>query len=381
MPSQPTSRRLLPLAGIALASAALTLGALELLGRHFLTPILVRYSDNQALRLQLADPKDLGVVSLYTPHHYYLYSTRPTYRSADGEVRHNTMGCRAEEVLIPKPTGVYRLLVVGGSTTYSTLVRPNKATFTYALERLLNAWSASAGMQRAFEVLNCGVPGFTSAENLARYIFALSDYRADLLIVQQGLNDVLPRSLPHVSRDYREFSKSWEGFDPGREDWFLLRLVRAARSRFGDSVWTQGISYVVRHPYWDPARSGAGPANFSRNSPAIFEANTRYLVRLAAADGARVLLLTEHLVTDPADRPTDWLPEGGIRAVLEHSRVLQRVGREEGTLFFDLQAALCACGVLMPDGRHLSEEGETAKAQAIFSYLVHAFGAGRWTPS
>lgn len=374
-------RRLVALTGIAVTSTALTLGALELVGRHLFTALLLRYSDDQALKLQLANPRDLGVVSLYSPHHYYLYATRPGYRSADAKVRHNAMGCRAEEVPLPKPAGVYRMLFLGGSTTYSTLIRANEATSAYKLERLLNGWSAREGIPRTFQVLNCGVPGSTSAENLARYIFALSDYRADLLLVQQGLNDVLPRSLPSLSRDYREFSKTWEGFDPAQDDWFLRRLTRAARNRFTDSVWTQGISYVVRHPYWDAARSGADPANFPKNSPAVFEANTRYLIRLAAADGAGVLLLTEHLVTDPTDRPTNWLPIGGVQAVLEHNRVLRGLARGEGTLLFDLQAALCACGAIMPDGRHLSEDGETQKAQAVFLYLRKAYAAGRWRPS
>ncbi len=367
--------------GIVLASTVLTVGAVELVGRFFLTPLLVRYSDNQALKLQLAEPRNLGVVSLYVPHHYYLYTTRPSYHSADGKVRHNSMGCRAEEVRIPKPSGVYRIVAVGGSTTYSTGVRLNESIYTYKLQKLLNEWSARNGMRRPFEVVNCGVPGFTSAENLARYIFAISEYRADLLIAQQGINDVLPRSLPSVSRDYREFSKAWEGFDVDRGGWFLKRLLRAARNRFADSVWTQGISYVVRHPYWDKAVSGVDVSNFSKNPSSIFEANLRYLIRLVSADGARTLLLTEHLVTDPSDRPTDWLSEGGIQAVLEHNRILRRLARQEGTLFLDLQAALCACGAIMPDGRHLNDGGETHKAQAIFEYLTKEFAAGRWLSS
>lgn len=366
---RPRLRHLLLPAGLVLASVLVTLGAIELVGRFLLAPLIARYSDNQALKQQLANPKDLGVISLYVPHHLYLYVTRPSYRSGDGKLRHNSLGCRAEEVPIPKPRGTYRVVALGGSTAYSTLVRENEETYTYKLEGLLNAWAARNKQSHAFEVLNCGVPGFTSAETLGRYIFALSEYEADLLIIQQGLNDVLPRSLPHLSRDYRHFSKTWEGFDPAKEGWFLTRLVHAARNRFTDSIWTQGISYVVRHPYWDERASGVVPENFTKNSPRIFAANTRYLIRLAAGDGARVLLLTEHLVTDATDRPTDWLPDGGIQAVLEHNRVLERLAREEGTLFLDLQAVLCGCGAIMPDGRHLNAAGETAKANAIFHSL------------
>lgn len=116
-------RRLAGLAAVALVSVLLTLGLLEMIGRWVLRPLLVAYVNNRALKLQLANPKDLGIASIYVPHHYYLYETRPSYRSADGEVRHNSLGCRAEEVTVEKPHDVVRLVAVGGSTTYATPVK------------------------------------------------------------------------------------------------------------------------------------------------------------------------------------------------------------------------------------------------------------------
>lgn len=369
-------KRGLALAGITIASVALTVGIVELVGRLLLTPMLTRYSDNQALRLQLAKPKDLGIASLYVPHHYYLYATRPSYRSADGKVRHNSRGCRAEEVPLEKPAGVYRIVAVGGSTTYSTPVLENERTFSYRVERLLNEWAAGSGARRSFEVLNCGVPGYTSAETLARYIFAIAEYRADLLMVQEGLNDAFPRALPRLSRDYREFSKTWEEFDPGKDKWFVKRLLRAARNRFTDSVWTQGINYLVRQPFWDAKATGANARNYERTTPWVFESNIRYLVRLAIADGARMLFLTEHVV---ADKATDWrtLPNSRVKATLEHNEIVRRIARENGTLFLDLQEKLCACREIMPDGRHLTEEGDRQKAQIIFEYLRRELTRGR----
>ncbi len=369
-------KRVLVLAGTAIASALLTLGLVELVGRFFLTPMLVRYSSNQALKLQLANPKDLGIASLYVPHHYYLYSTRPSYRSADGKVRHNSRGCRAEEVPLAKPPGVYRIVAIGGSTTYSTLVRRNEDIFTYKLERLLNGWSAKNRIGRSFEVLNCGVPASSSAENLARYIFNHSEYRADLLMVQQGINDLGPRTFPHISRDYREFSKTWQEFDPSKGGWFVKRLARAATNRFTGSVWTQGINYLVRYGYREKER-GIEALNMEKNTPWIFESNTRYLVRLASGDSARVLLLAEHIV---ADKAVDWrtMPPGRRKATLEHNAVLEKIARETEELFLDVQGKLCACKEIMPDGRHLNEEGDEQKAQVIFHYLKRVLAsAGR----
>ncbi len=361
---------------VVTVSILVTLGLIELVGRLVLSPLLVRYANRRAMTLELANPKDLGVATLYVPHHYYLYGMRPAYRSADGGLRHNAMGCRAEDVPLEKPAGVVRIVTVGGSTTYETLVRRNDRIYTYLLERLLDRWADDHRLGRRFEVIDCGVPGATSAENLGRYMFALSDYRPDLLLVQQGLNDAIPRSLPRMSRDYREFSKTWDERGPTDDRWFLVRLVRAARNKFGSSIWTQGINFLVRRPFWD-ASSGADSANVAHNGPGVFRANTRYLVRAALADGAQVLLVTEHIV---ADKRADWrqMPPSRDRATLEHNDVLRDLARSEGVLFFDLQSALCACKAEMPDGRHLNEAGEREKAHALFDYLTRPAVAGRW---
>ncbi len=369
MASAYSVRRMIRLGALSLGSVLLTLAGIEVIGRLVITPLLIRQSDNRTLKLQLANPTNLGVVSLYVPHHYYLYSTRPSYLSADGKIRHNSRGCRAEEVAIAKPPRVFRIVAVGASTTYSTLVLENEKVYSYRLQTLLNDWAARTGIPRSFEVLNCGVPGFSSAENLSRYIFTLSEYQPDLLILQHGIADTIPRSLPRLSRDFREFSKTWELTDPSRDTWFLRRFARAVRYRFADSVWSQGIYYVVRRPFWDKKASEVDPKNYVINGPWVFEANTRYLIRIAGADGARVLLMTEHLVPDPNDQSIDWLSEGGIAAALQHNQVITRLASQEKTLFVDLQAKLCACRALMPDGRHLNEEGEERKALAIFEVL------------
>jgi len=373
----PRTRRLGAYAAVTLLGVVVGVGMLEVTGWLLLEPLLARYSDNQALKHQLAKPKDLGIAGLYVPHHYYLYGSRPAYRSADGAVRHNRVGCRAEDVPMARRPGVTRIVTVGGSTTYSTLVRRNEDVYTYRLQALLAEWAGQRGLGRTFEVINCGVPGATSAENLSRYIFALSEYRPDLLVVQQGINDALPRALPHMSRDYREFAKTWEEPGTSQSRWFVSRLFRAARQKFGDSIWTQGVNFLVRRPFWDARASGAGDENYERNTAGVFDANTRYLVRLGRQDGADVLLLTEHVV---ADKGADWrrMPPGRMRATLEHNAVVEAIARDERTLFLDVQAALCACPERMPDGRHLNEQGEAEKARAIFDYLTQAVVLERW---
>ena len=106
----------------------------------------------------------------------------------------------------------------------------------------------------------------------------------------------------------------------------------------------------------------------------------RYLLRLASGDGARVLFLTEHLVVDKA---SDWraMPPGRGRFTLEHNALLETIARRGGALFLGLQQRLCACKEIMPDGRHLNEEGEGQKARLIFEYLTREWASPRGRPS
>ncbi len=58
-------KRIAAYAAVVVVSLVIALGLVEVLGRLVLSPLLVRYSTRQALRLELANPKDLGVASLY----------------------------------------------------------------------------------------------------------------------------------------------------------------------------------------------------------------------------------------------------------------------------------------------------------------------------
>ena len=58
---------------------------------------------------------------MFSPHHYLAYYPSPGY--AKGENRHNSLGYRGEEFAVPKPPSVYRIVCLGGSTTYTDRVK------------------------------------------------------------------------------------------------------------------------------------------------------------------------------------------------------------------------------------------------------------------
>ena len=119
----------------------------------------------------------------------------------------NSRGHRDAEVEIPKPAGIFRILMIGDSFTVGANVEQSEA-YPQQLERILNA-----GAGGKFEVVNAGVGGwspFQYAEFLEHYgelyqpdlvlvgLFVGNDIYLDRFAVEQTLTAVLGR---RVSRE------------------------------------------------------------------------------------------------------------------------------------------------------------------------------------
>ena len=99
------------------------------------------------------------------------------------------MGYRNDEFPLEKPDGVYRIVALGGSSTYDVAIEDNAATFTAQLEKLLKE---DYGYQNV-QVINAGVPGYNSWEMLVNLEFRVLDLNPDLVIIYEGVNDVHAR--------------------------------------------------------------------------------------------------------------------------------------------------------------------------------------------
>lgn len=98
----------------------------------------------------------------------------------------NNIGFRDDDVMLPKPDGVYRIVCIGGSTTEEG--DNNADTYPNRLERKLNAFY---GTDR-IDVVNCGISGLNSATEKMR----LPDFLAiepDLIVYYNGINDICHR--------------------------------------------------------------------------------------------------------------------------------------------------------------------------------------------
>ncbi|MFT4682184.1 MAG: lysophospholipase L1-like esterase [Granulosicoccus sp.] len=108
---------------------------------------------------------------------------------------HNSLGYRGTEFAKTKPEGKIRIATVGGSTTYGVGVNVED-TWPYQLSEVLGS---------GYEVINMGVPGYSSVENLIQTALHLSDYEPDLAVYFIGLNDLPNINVKDLRPDYSDY--------------------------------------------------------------------------------------------------------------------------------------------------------------------------------
>lgn len=101
-------------------------------------------------------------------------------------IRINSLGFRGKETTVEKPDGVFRILAVGGSTTFDRGVTANELAWPSRLEAHLNELDGG----QTFEVINAGVPGYMVLDNLIRLQIELTSFDPDLIILYHAHNDL-----------------------------------------------------------------------------------------------------------------------------------------------------------------------------------------------
>jgi lysophospholipase L1-like esterase len=136
------------------------------------------------------------------PHQQFVFAS--PYHGYHATVRTNAHGLRDDEIVLPKPPGTFRILLLGDSMTAGLEVDKQR-TFEALLEQQL----ATSG---AVEVINAGVRGY-NLDNIVAFLEAEGlSYEPDLVVylfVDNDLTDeatAQPR-LTDASRGFR-----WQGW-------------------------------------------------------------------------------------------------------------------------------------------------------------------------
>ncbi|MDW8274334.1 MAG: hypothetical protein RMJ53_08920, partial [Chitinophagales bacterium] len=138
-------------------------------------------------------PRYVGAINLN-------FMPAPNYQIGNF-IQHNSDGYRGEKINVLHERK-YRILFLGGSTTYSSAVlNPNKtypAQTIKALNQLLDSGIIQMKDYNGFEGINAGLEGGRSCDELNAYLHKFRYYKPNLIIIHSVGND--------AEIDYKTFS-------------------------------------------------------------------------------------------------------------------------------------------------------------------------------
>jgi lysophospholipase L1-like esterase len=253
-----------------------------------------------------------------------------------------------------KPPGTIRILCLGHSTVESTLWDIGGST-EYSLPLELERALRARADPRRYEVINCGVGGWTTAEILVHFALTLLDADADVVILYHGMNDLVPSLTPGFRSDYSHSRRNLAG------RFWKIRLA----ARLPDLRWWKSYSYAatrliasgnVRHDVHanisvappDPRAPFRGLATERRNIESLID--------LCHARGIDVLLSTFAYFLYPGatgDPMKVRLRDG----VLEENDMLRAIARERDLPLVDIARELPLDDASFLDSVHLTPDG------------------------
>ena len=182
-------------------------------------------------------------------HHYLPYVMTKNYVLKDnGKIKnfHNSLGFRGKEIKLDKGPDTVRVVAVGASTTYGIYVNPDQ-TYSAVLEKMLSRKFGNV------EVVNAGVPGYLSTDNLINIQMNILRIKPDIVVIYQGRNELFPELFNNFSEDYSHFRKSDYSFY--YSNYFQKKLFSFSRlalflgtvrgTRFGWSQLEENPGYAI----------------------------------------------------------------------------------------------------------------------------------------
>ena len=317
---------------------------LVLLSCEGITRVFVRFAPER-IRGRVV----LSGTSRYIPHHYINYCGNPNHKE------HNSLGFRGPEIGEKKG---YRILLLGGSTTYTTGVDSWTKDVARCMEKELDA-----------EVINCGMMGWSSWESMINFAIRGVDLKPDMIIVYHGINDVHTRMVDpdYFTGDNSGRRSQWDDSQPVIFKSMLVRLLSGGNCAILDKY--VGTKHCV---------SGSGVKNekigrigatieevIQKNSTVYSERNLKNIIGIAREHGIRVVLATF------AYCPTKTLMKKDIyrQAIAEHNDTVRAVAGDYGVELYDFAAEMPIDEKYWKDGVHVNEAGSRLKGKLFAGVL------------
>lgn len=318
-------------------------------------------------------------VPLLSPHRYLGYYPTPNFVNTQKANRHNSMGYRGDEIILPKPENEYRIVCIGGSTTY-TVMTGYRESYPYLLqEQLFGLGHGNV------TVINAGVLGWTTWESLINFQFRVLDLEPDMVILYHALNDVCTR-LVWPSDAFQGDNSGYR--IPRRTVSDFVKhsaLIRIFAVRLGLVPPIASLKFLDRHAktyyaddYWNQRWNDTFPSGvftqftpeeiLETNSLVYYRRNIENLIAIAQRRGIAVILATFVYTSDFEDK-VRGMPNTFISAIDEANETLKNIANETGVFLFDFAEIFPRDTRYFSDSTHVNQQGSALKARSFANFI------------
>jgi len=321
---------------------------------------------------------------IYSPHRYLGYYLTPNYRK--GKNRHNSLGYRGEEIVLPKPPGEFRIVCLGGSTTYTTGVKDYRMSYPYLLEKDL--------VKRGYDhvkVINAGTGSWASWESLINFEIRVLDLDPDMVIYYEAANDIMARLVwpPEVYKgdnSGRRTPNASNLFMPSifeystllrilmiRAEWIRPHgeLERSVDKTPGTYYGYQFILQKTKGEYPKGIFQKTSALEMLKtNKPIYYKRNLGDIAAIAKERGIKVFFATfaySPLFTEEPKASSEEF----IYGYHDEEEAMREISKEQGIPLFDFGALFPKDRSYYTDGIHANEKGSAMMAQLFADYIDH----------
>jgi lysophospholipase L1-like esterase len=352
-------------------AAALAIGEIYLrLARDYITPDTLR-------------AKSVEYEATLFARHAFPRMVQKKNGGPSGYFEVNERGYRGRSFEVPKPRGLVRVVVLGGSSAWDAFAREGRDW-----PRLAEGYLRARGHSRV-EVINAAIPGHATFDSLGLLYSEIWMFEPDYVLIYEAWNDLkyfhrlewqssllrVQRPAAFDSRNDNYLVSNPFIYYAGPVDRFLShsQLYVRLRSRYLQwqlgKVGTEGV--VINPESYANTYSPYGPRQY--------ELNLRLIVAAARHIGAKAILATQaRLVTTsntPAERETiayefvNLAHDTLVRAFADCDEAVFRVARAENVPVLDLSGMFTGRAALFADHTHTTAAGSEALAHATADFL------------